>query len=67
MKKTMYIAPSMEMTEIELHPLMVPSVTNTGGDAGVDKADPADPVPGTAQGRRKDIWTDPEEEEEELQ
>ena len=64
MKKTMYIAPSMEMTEIELHPLMDPSVTGAGGDAGVGLADPSDPAPGTAQSRRKDIWTDPEEEEE---
>ena len=58
----------MEATEIELHPLMNPSITQTGGSAGVglaDPNDPTDPTPGTAQSRRKDIWTDPEEEEEE--
>ena len=60
-----YLKPNMEATEIELHPLMEPSITNTGGNAGVGKADPADPVPPVAQGRRKDIWTDPDEEEEE--
>ena len=64
-----YLKPSIETTEIELHPLMDPSVTQTGGDAGVglaDPNDPTDPAPGQAQSRRKDIWTDPEEEEEEF-
>lgn len=65
MKKTVYITPFVEIAEIELHPLMEPSLTTTSGDTGVVKADPDEPVPGTAQSRRKDIWTDPEEEEEE--
>ena len=61
-----YLKPNIEATEIELHPLMDPSITKAEGNAGVGIADPTDPVPGTAQSRRKDIWTDPEEEEEEF-
>ena len=64
MKKTMYLAPSMQTNEIELHPLMDPSITKADGNAGVGIADPTDPVPTEAQSRRKDIWTDPEEEED---
>ncbi len=66
MNKNMYIAPFVETTEIELHPLMDPSITGTTGTANdVSVADPTDPIPGKADSRRKDIWTDPEEEEEE--
>ena len=66
MNKNMYIVPFVETTEIELHPLMDPSITGTTGTANdVTVADPNDPIPNTADSRRKDIWTDPEEEEEE--
>ena len=64
MKKSMYITPLVETTEIELHPLLEPSITATGGDANVVKADPDEPIPTTADSRRKDIWADPEEDEE---
>ena len=66
-----YTSPDMEITEVELHALMNPSITKADGDAGIGMGDPNDPtlpipgVPGTAQGRRYDIWADPEEEEEE--
>ena len=63
MKKAIYMAPAIKTEEMELQPLMDPSITATGGDAGVGKADPTDPIPGTANGRQ-DIWTDSEDMEE---
>ncbi len=64
MKKTVYVAPAIITTEIQLHPLMEPSIVATGGDAGVTPAGPDEDVPGTAQSRRKSVWDEEEEEED---
>ena len=61
MKKSKYIPPLLETTEIELHPLLEPSITEVTGNAGVELADPDEPIPGVAQSRRNNIWADPEE------
>ncbi len=63
MKKTAYLAPATLTTEIELHPLLTPSITKTTGDTGVEVADPTDAIPTTGQSR-KSVWDCDEEEEE---
>ena len=61
MKKSKYITPLLESTEIELHPLLEPSITEVTGNAGVGLAEPDEPIPDEAQVRRNNIWADPEE------
>ena len=64
MKKTVYLAPSVTTTKVRAHLLNTPSITVVKGNAGVTLADPAAVIPGTAQGRRVDIWSDEEDEED---
>ena len=64
MKKTEYIAPAVITTKVRAHLLNTPSITKVEGDALVELADPTDPIPGTAQSRRVDIWADEDEDED---
>ena len=40
------------------------SVSGVKGDTGITKADDSEDVPATGDSRRKDIWADEEEEED---
>ena len=63
MKKTVYLAPAIDIEMIQIQSLLN-SVSGVKGDAGITKADDSEPVPPTGDSRRKDIWDDEEEEEE---
>ena len=66
-KKNLYICPSTQVVLVQLEAFMTGSAKATVDN---QPALDSDPTPGNASGglsRRKDIWTDPEEEEEELQ
>ena len=57
MKKTAYWAPAIEIEKIQIQSLLN-SVSNVGGDAGIEKAGDEEEVPGTADSRRKSVWDD---------
>lgn len=63
MKKTVYLAPAIEIEMIQIQSLLN-SVSGVKGDAGITKADDSEDVPTTGDSRRKDIWADEEEEED---
>ena len=63
MKKTAYMAPAIEIENIQVQPLLN-TVSNVGGDAGITPAEPTDPVPSEGDSRRRyDVWEDEEEED----
>ena len=65
-KRNLYICPSTQVVLVQLEEMITTSNTKATVD-GTDALTP-DPTPGHAGGglsRRKDIWTDPEEENEE--
>ena len=65
--KNLYISPDTDMVLIQTQQFIAISGKVDGGTTpGLSE----DPTPGDAssgKSRRKDIWTDPEEEEEDLQ
>ena len=63
MKKTTYLAPAIEIEKIQIQSLLN-SVSGVKGDAGITKADDSEVVPAAGDSRRKDIWEDEEEEED---
>ena len=63
MKKTTYLAPAIEIEKIQIQSLLN-SVSGVKGDTEITKADDSEPVPETGDSRRKDIWDDEEEEED---
>ena len=65
MKKE-YISPVVFQTTIHAENLMTGSITDVGGNAGVGKAGDSDPVPGSADGRKRDEYDDDELLDEEL-
>ena len=65
MKKTVYLAPATEILKMQMQSLLN-SVSGVKGDTGIGMGDDTDPdKPKTGDSRRYDIWTDPEEDEEE--
>jgi len=59
MKKTAYLAPATNIEMIQIQSLLN-SVSNVGGDSGVQKAGDDEEVPGTAESRRNNVWDDEE-------
>ena len=63
MKKTAYMAPAIIVDEMEVQLLDSASITSIDGDTGIVIAGPGETIPGTAQGRRTEVWVDEEFEE----
>ena len=67
-KRNLYICPSTQEVLVQTEEMITTSNTKATVN-GTDALEP-EPTPGNASGglsRRKDIWADPEEEEEDLQ
>ena len=64
MKKKAYMAPATNFIQADLQQIMSGSkiVSGTSGDAGIDPANPNDPVPETADARQT-MWDDDEDED----
>ena len=63
MKKTSYMAPIAEITDIELQAMVCNTITTVAGDTDITPADPDEEIPGTAGTRqRADAWDDEDEE-----
>lgn len=66
MNKIAYIAPSANVVDIHLESgVMTGSIKTTQTPSGFPDLEVSDETTTSADSRRKDIWTDPEEEEEE--
>ena len=63
MKKNQYISPSTDMVLVQLEQFIATSA-KVDGQPGLTP-DPTPGDPSTGKSRRKDIWDDPEEEENE--
>ena len=63
MKKARYITPETILTEVEVMHMICNSITNVGGNTGIEKGDDGD-APATADSRRRNVWEDDEEEED---
>ena len=57
MKKT-YIIPTTEVTFVVAEAILEPSITNIGGDSGLQPGDPSDPIPEEAdvKGNSYNVW-----------
>ena len=63
MKKTCYMAPVAEITDIELQAMVCNTITTVAGDTDITPADPDDEIPGKAGTRQHlDVWDDEGEE-----
>ena len=61
-KKNLYICPSTQVVLVQLE-AMIAASAKVDGQPGLTP-DPTPGDPGDGKSRRKDIWADPEEEEE---
>ena len=62
MKKARYITPETILTEVEVTRMICNSVTAVGGDANIGLGEGE--APNTADSRRRNVWDDEMEEEE---
>lgn len=62
MKKTVYMAPAIEITKIQIQSLMK-AISGVGGDTGIEPGG-EDPIPEGSDGdaRRRTVWDDEEDE-----
>lgn len=66
MKKKYIEAPDLEVIVVSMNAMVCGSITDVDGDTDIEIANPEDEVPGEATTRRRrDVWTDEEEEESE--
>lgn len=63
MKKQYIEAPDLKVIKVSMSAMICNSITKVEGDTGITTADPNEEIPGTANSRRRDVWTDEEEEE----
>ena len=61
-----YIKPETFLTEVDATQIICASVTDVGGDAGIERGND-DEAPNTADARhRRDVWDDEEEDDAEF-
>lgn len=57
MKKT-YISPALELMQAEVQQMLAASITNVGGDSGIELGTGDTPVEADVKGEDWDIWSE---------
>lgn len=63
MKKQYIEAPDLKVIKVSMSAMICNSITKVEGNTDITIADPNEETPGTANSRRRDVWTEDEEEE----